>query len=81
MALVSQNLIDKLPWQVVDDGKLPRSICLTCKEAVTEVSKFFDILATGQRRLRELLKEQVLPAVFNEVAEIKFWSLFTDGVI
>lgn len=59
MGIISKILMCELFRQVVDDGKLPRSICYTCNEAVTEVSKFFDILTTGQKRLRELLKEQV----------------------
>ena len=45
--------------QVIDDGKLPRQICLTCNQAVKDISTFFDVLTAGQRRLRELWKEQV----------------------
>ena len=45
--------------QVLDDGKLPRHICQSCNQSVKDISVFFDVLTAGQRRLRELWKEQV----------------------
>ncbi|EFX64592.1 hypothetical protein DAPPUDRAFT_118046, partial [Daphnia pulex] len=48
-----------LPLKILDDGKLPRQICLSCNQAVKDISTFFDVLTAGQRRLRELWKEQV----------------------
>lgn len=45
--------------KVSNDGKLPRSICGSCRDGVDASKVFFDVLVAGQRRLRELWKEQV----------------------
>ena len=45
--------------QVEDDGKLPRRICPNCSQSVKDIATYFDVLATGQKRLRDALKEQV----------------------
>lgn len=47
-----------LPLKVLDDGKLPRHICQSCNQTIIDISTFFDVLIAGQRRLRELWKEE-----------------------
>ncbi len=46
--------------KVVDDGKFPRQICQTCNLKIKDITSYFDVLATGQKRLNELWKEQVI---------------------
>jgi len=51
--LLSMNL------QIVEDGKLPKKICQSCNQSVNDITSYFNLLVSGQQRLRELWKEQV----------------------
>lgn len=45
--------------QVYDDGKLPRTICPGCNIQLEATVQFFELLINGQRKIRELWKQQV----------------------
>ena len=45
--------------QIVGDGKLPKKICQSCNQSVKDIISYFNLLVSGQQRLRELWKEQV----------------------
>ncbi|XP_049774994.1 zinc finger protein 599-like [Schistocerca cancellata] len=54
------TLINKyLPLKVCDDGKLPRTICPGCNIQLQATVQFFDLLVEGQKKIRELWKQQV----------------------
>lgn len=46
--------------QVEDDGKLPRTICPGCNIQLESTIQFFDLLAEGQKKIRELYKYEVI---------------------
>ncbi|XP_075213479.1 uncharacterized protein LOC142319743 isoform X2 [Lycorma delicatula] len=48
-----------LPIKIQDDGRLPRTICPGCNIQLHATVQFFDLLIEGQKKLRELWKEQV----------------------
>ncbi|XP_066992566.2 uncharacterized protein [Anabrus simplex] len=48
-----------LPFKVHDDGKLPRTICPGCNIQLQSTVQFFDLLVEGQKKIRELWKNQV----------------------
>lgn len=45
--------------QVSNDGKLPRTICPGCNIQLEATVQFFDLLIDGQRKIREMWKQQV----------------------
>ncbi|XP_034945339.1 zinc finger and SCAN domain-containing protein 2-like isoform X1 [Chelonus insularis] len=47
-----------LPLKIRDDGKLPRTICPGCNIQLEATVQFFDLLIDGQRKIRELWKQQ-----------------------
>ncbi|XP_043276637.1 zinc finger protein 41-like [Venturia canescens] len=48
-----------LPIKIRDDGKLPRTICPGCNIQLEATVQFFELLVEGQRKIREMWKEQV----------------------
>ncbi|OXU19960.1 hypothetical protein TSAR_013867 [Trichomalopsis sarcophagae] len=48
-----------LPLKVYDDGKLPRTICPGCNIQLEATVQFFELLINGQRKIREMWKQQV----------------------
>lgn len=44
--------------QISDDGKLPRTICPGCNIQLEATVQFFELLLDGQRKIRELWKQQ-----------------------
>ncbi|XP_063233900.1 zinc finger protein 34-like isoform X2 [Bacillus rossius redtenbacheri] len=54
------SLINRyLPFKISDDGKLPRTICPGCNIQLQATVQFFDLLVEGQRKIREMWKNQV----------------------
>ncbi|XP_020277480.1 zinc finger protein 3-like [Pseudomyrmex gracilis] len=47
-----------LPLKVQDDGKLPKTICPGCNIQLEATVEFFDLVVTGQHKLRTLFKYQ-----------------------
>ncbi|KAL6258746.1 hypothetical protein P5V15_010696 [Pogonomyrmex californicus] len=55
-----RSLVNRyLPLKVQDDGKLPRTICPGCNIQLEATVQFFELLVAGQRKIRELWKNQV----------------------
>nr|CAD7409572.1 unnamed protein product [Timema poppensis] len=53
-------LVNKyLPCKIQDDGKLPRTICPGCNIQLQATVQFFDLLVEGQKKIREMWKNQV----------------------
>ncbi|XP_011175624.1 zinc finger and SCAN domain-containing protein 2 isoform X2 [Solenopsis invicta] len=48
-----------LPLKIHDDGKLPRTICPGCNIQLEATAQFFELLVAGQRKIRELWKNQL----------------------
>ncbi|XP_015174342.1 PREDICTED: zinc finger and SCAN domain-containing protein 2-like isoform X2 [Polistes dominula] len=48
-----------LPLKIRDDGKLPRTICPGCNIQLESTVQFFELLVDGQRKIREMWKQQV----------------------
>lgn len=46
-------------FKIHDDGKLPRTICPGCNIQLESTMQFFELLVSGQRKIRELWKQQV----------------------
>nr|CAD7434760.1 unnamed protein product [Timema monikensis] len=44
---------------IQDDGKLPRTICPGCNIQLQATVQFFDLLVEGQKKIREMWKNQV----------------------
>ncbi|KAJ9590984.1 hypothetical protein L9F63_015990, partial [Diploptera punctata] len=47
-----------LPFKIQDDGKLPRTICPGCNIQLQATAEFFDLLVDGQKKIRDLWKNQ-----------------------
>ncbi|KAG7208297.1 hypothetical protein KM043_014539 [Ampulex compressa] len=47
-----------LPLKIRDDGKLPRTICPGCNIQLEATIQFFELLVDGQRKIREMWKQQ-----------------------
>ena len=45
--------------KIRDDGKLPRTICPGCNIQLEATIQFFELLVDGQRKIREMWKQQV----------------------
>ncbi|XP_008553477.1 zinc finger protein 271 isoform X1 [Microplitis demolitor] len=53
------SLINRyLPLKVRNDGKLPTTICPGCNIQLESTMQFFDLLVEGQKKLRDLLKQE-----------------------
>ncbi|PNF36325.1 hypothetical protein B7P43_G00537 [Cryptotermes secundus] len=48
-----------LPFKIQDDGKLPRTICPGCNIQLQATVQFFDLLVEGQKKIREMWKNQI----------------------
>ncbi|XP_015608375.1 zinc finger protein 287 isoform X2 [Cephus cinctus] len=48
-----------LPLKIRDDGRLPRTICPGCNIQLEATVQFFELLVDGQRKIREMWKQQV----------------------
>ncbi|XP_011299469.1 zinc finger protein 271-like [Fopius arisanus] len=48
-----------LPLKIRDNGKLPRTICPGCNIQMESTIQFFELLVEGQRKIREMYKQQV----------------------
>ncbi|XP_054284868.1 zinc finger protein 709-like [Macrosteles quadrilineatus] len=48
-----------LPFKVQSDGKLPQTICPGCNIQVQATVQFFDLVIEGQKKIREMWKQQV----------------------
>lgn len=46
--------------QIIDDGKLPRTICPSCHIQLQGTVSFFNLLSDGQKKLYNLLNTQEL---------------------
>ncbi|XP_039278854.1 zinc finger protein 264 [Nilaparvata lugens] len=49
-----------LPIKVANDGNFPRTICPGCNLQLHSTVQFFDLLIEGQKKIRELWKEQLI---------------------
>ncbi|CAH1396688.1 unnamed protein product [Nezara viridula] len=49
-----------LPVEIIDDGKLPRTICPSCHIQLQGTVSFFNLLSDGQKKLYNLLSTQEL---------------------
>ncbi|XP_063984005.1 zinc finger protein 184-like isoform X2 [Diachasmimorpha longicaudata] len=47
-----------LPLKISNDGRLPRTICPGCNIQLESTIEFFELLVDGQRKIRELYKQQ-----------------------
>ncbi|XP_033216536.1 zinc finger protein 271-like [Belonocnema kinseyi] len=48
-----------LPLKIQNDGKLPQTICPGCNIQLESTIQFFDLVAEGQKKIRDLWKHQV----------------------
>ncbi|XP_051160691.1 zinc finger protein 271-like [Leptopilina boulardi] len=48
-----------LPLKIQNDGKLPQTICPGCNIQLESTIQFFDLVAEGQKKIRELWKQQI----------------------